>query len=162
MNDLLVYAETAGMENIRRHMDAAGGLAKEANTTLTLLLAISSGALAYAVKLAGVAGAISLFATMVVVTAYLFCLSAVLVKTCLIIGEFPNPANEPMNLYQKGFSVEQIREAELKNLQARIKQASQRNTVTAVWLNRVRLAATATPIVAIGAFIVAWGLCDLS
>ncbi len=162
MNDLLAFAENEGKENIKNHLSAADGLAKEANSTLTLLLAISSGALAYAVKLAGMNVITELFISVVIVTIYLFSISAMLVIKCLIIGEFPNTANEPVNLYQKEFSAEKIREAELGNLQERIKQASKRNNITAIWLNRTRLMATLTPAIFIIAFIVAWGLCGLS
>jgi len=48
---LLDYAESAGLENLRNHLVAADSLSKEANTTLTILLAGSAGSLAYAVKL---------------------------------------------------------------------------------------------------------------
>jgi len=59
----------------------------------------------------------------------------------------PSPTNEPLNLYQNDFTLQQIRQTELNNIQIRIQQATERNGATAYWLNRVRLLATSTPLV---------------
>lgn len=159
MTELLLYAERAGLENMRGHKASADDLAKEANLTLTVLLAVSSGALAYSVKLAEIGASKTLLAGMIATTAYLFVCCALLINNCLMIGEFPSTTNEPENLYQSDFTIDQIREAELQNLQARINAASRRNATTATWLNRVRLAATVTPIVLLIAITVAWAGC---
>lgn len=145
-NDLLEYAESAGLENLRNHVAAADTLAKEANTTLTVLLAGAAGSLAYTLKLLDGSSA-SLSIGLATACFYLFALSASLVWRCMKIDALPNTTNEPQNLYQADYSITQIREAELKNIQNRIRQADQRNTKTAYWLNRIRLFATGTPLV---------------
>lgn len=145
--ELLDYAETQGKENIRHHFETADYLNKQASTTLAVLLALSGGALAYAVKLLDASLGMALCLAVASVALYLFGLCAVLVTQCLVVKDFPNQANEPDNLLQDGYSLEQIRRAELQNLQTRIRQASQRNAFTTRWLNRVRLWATFTPMV---------------
>jgi hypothetical protein len=78
---------------------------------------------------------------------YLFSLSALLVWHCMKVADMPSPTNEPLNLYQNDFTLQQIRQTELNNIQIRIQQATERNGATAYWLNRVRLLATSTPLV---------------
>ncbi|AXA80461.1 hypothetical protein F1536_12340 [Achromobacter xylosoxidans] len=54
--------------------------------------------------------------------------------------------NEPQNLYQPKYTLYQLREVELQNIQARIVEARIRNEATAGALNRVRLWAIASPL----------------
>ena len=140
MNDILEWVEKAALENLRGHWQTADTLAKEAGTTLAILLAMLSGAFTYALNGANFAGAFAL-------VAYLFLLCVALVTKCMMIGEFPAITNEPRNLNQKGYDLDAIRSVELRNIQERIDHAAQRNAVTARWLNRVRVGAICTPLV---------------
>jgi hypothetical protein len=151
VNNVLEWVEKAALENMRGHAQAADTLAKEAATTLTILLAILSGAFAFSLRTSDYQyGAISM-------TAYLFLLCVLLVIKCLVIREFPAVTNEPKNLYQEGYDLDALRKAELRNMQERINLAAGRNTVTAQWLNRVRIGTIFSPLVFVSA-IYAWGL----
>ena len=48
---MLDYAEQAGLENIKFHIACADSITKEANTTLTILLAAGGASLGYGMKL---------------------------------------------------------------------------------------------------------------
>lgn len=141
MNETLDWIERAALENIRGHLQSADTLAKEAATTLTILLAALSGAFGYSLtnsdyRLSAVA-----------LTAYLFALCAILVTRCMMIKEFPATTNEPRNLNQEGFPLDVLRSVELRNIQDRIDQAAQRNAITAQWLNRVRIGTICSPMI---------------
>jgi hypothetical protein len=71
----------------------------------------------------------------------------VLVLFCILSKNLPAPTNEPLNIYLKEYEINKIREVELRNLDARIKQVIQRNHRVAAWLDRTRLAAIASPVV---------------
>jgi hypothetical protein len=141
MNDLLEWIEKAALENLRGHTQSADVLAKEAGTTLTILLATLSGAFAYALKTEDYrVGAVAL-------TAYIFALCVALVINCMMIGEFPAITNEPRNLNQEGYELDVLCRVELRNIQERIDRAAQRNALTAQWLNRVRIGAICSPLI---------------
>ena len=141
MNDVLEWVEKAAIENLRYHLASTDTLAKEANLTLTILLAALSAAFSY------VLANPTLRAAAIVMTLYLFGLCLLLVSKCLMIEEVPSPTNEPRNLLQDGYELDALARAELKNIQVRIDQAALRNTNTALWLNRVRIGAVLTPVV---------------
>lgn len=139
MNDVLEWVEKAALGNLSGHLQVADTLAKDAATTLTILLAALSGAFGYSLSATGYqAGAIGL-------TMYLFLLCVVLVTKCMMTGEFPATTNEPRNLMQEGFALAALRKVELRNFQVRIDKAAKRNASTAQWLNRVRLGAVCSP-----------------
>ncbi|MCM2290347.1 MAG: hypothetical protein NDI67_15085 [Sulfuritalea sp.] len=147
MKDLLDWVEKAGAENIKFRLQNAETLAKDASTTLTILLAGIGGSLAYAVKgfenpqimpLTFGAAALSVWLTLAAV---------VLMVQCIVTTALPAPTNEPKNLFQKDYALEKLREVELANLQDRIFQITARNHRVAAWLDRVRLLAIASPLV---------------
>ncbi|NMK45535.1 hypothetical protein HG262_04800 [Achromobacter sp. Bel] len=76
----------------------------------------------------------------------MYVLCAVLVLRVLQAKDLPALYNEPMNLYQKQYSLETLREGELKNVQERIDKTTARNNATAKSLNRIRLWAVASPL----------------
>jgi hypothetical protein len=145
MSDLLDWAEKAGVENLKARRENAEHLLKEGVTTFTILIAAATGALAYVIKgleaktwwLVGGAGTFS---------TYMYVLCAVLVLRVLQAKDLPALYNEPMSLYQKQYSLEALREVELKNLQERIDKTTARNDATAKSLNRIRLWAVASPL----------------
>lgn len=147
MSDLIDYAEKAGLENIRFRLQNSETLAKEASSTLTVLLAGMGGSLAYAAKLFEEATPSALTVGAAAVSTWLMVASILLVVFCMLTTNLPSPTNEPSNLYQKEFSLEAIREVELRNLNQRIKEVAARNHRVAAWLDRARLLAIASPIV---------------
>ncbi|TDG25676.1 hypothetical protein EYW47_05825 [Paraburkholderia silviterrae] len=58
------------------------------------------------------------------------------------------PTNEPRNIFQPTFSLESIKEVEFENLQQRIDETAARNARVADRLNRIRLCALLTPLIA--------------
>lgn len=141
MNDVLEWIEKAAMTNLRDHLQAAEGLSKEANQTLTTLMAALGGAFGLAI------GATAFRLSAGAMAAFLFIVCAGLVMKCLVVDEFPSIANEPKNLMQEGFDLASLRKSELKNIQSRIEAAAKRNTERSLWLNRVRLAGIFSPAV---------------
>lgn len=145
MNELLDWAEKAGVENMRQQRTAADFMRKEGVTTLTILLAGATGALAYAVK--GLdQHTVWLAAGALTMSLYLYALSAATVFLVMYIQGFPALYNEPVNLYQKQYSLEALREVELQNLQGRIDIAVKRNLCLQNRLNRIRVFAVCSPI----------------
>lgn len=152
MCEILEWAEKSGIENMKFRLQNAETLAKEAASTLTVVLAGMGGAMAYAIKVfeqpvTSIAVATS------VLTLWLMFVASVLVVNCMLSADLPAPTNEPMNLYQKDFTLDQLKTAELKNLDDRIKQVTSRNHRIAAWLDRSRLLAIASPVVFVVALI---------
>lgn len=148
MDTVLDWAEKAGLENLKFRLQNAETLAKEAATTLTVLLAGMSGSLAYAVKyFEPAAPSIQMAVGSGALSAWLMLLSAMLVHFCIKTLPLPTPTNEPANLYQPEFTLDLMRAVELKNIQVRIEQATTRNAEVATWLDRIRYCAVASPLV---------------
>jgi hypothetical protein len=147
MNELLDWAEKAGLENLQFRLQNAETLAKEAASTLVILLAGMGGAMAYAVKGFEQETPTALAIGAAALSVWLMIVGGLLVVFCMLTTSLPTPTNEPMNLYQKNFSLEAIREVELRNLQERIKQTAARNHRVAAWLDRTRLLALASPLI---------------
>lgn len=147
MTELLDWTEKAALDNLKFHLQNADNLAKEASTTLTVLLAGIGGAIAYTLKGfdSGVATAATIGAGGL--TLYLTVLCVLLVFKCMKIEPIPAPTNEPRHLYQKSFDLNVLRELELDNMQERIDQAVRRNDGTTAWLNRVRVMAVLSPVI---------------
>lgn len=154
MKELLDWAEKAGAENIKFRLQNSETLAKDAATMLTILLAGIGGALAYVMKGLEVRPISALTFGAGVFAAWLMFAAVVLMVQCIVTTALPAPTNEPKNLYQKDFDLEQLREVELRNLQERIAQAIARNHRVAAWLDRVRLLAIVSPAVLLIAALV--------
>lgn len=147
MSDVLEYAEKSGLENLKFRLQNAETLAKEANTTLTMLLAGIGGSMAYAVKGFEQATPSVLAIGAIFFAAFLMATAAVLVVFCILTTNLPAPTNEPKNLYQQDFTLDAIRAVELRNIDERIKQITARNHRVAAWLDRVRLLTISSPLV---------------
>ncbi|MEW8072926.1 MAG: hypothetical protein AB2826_21120 [Candidatus Thiodiazotropha sp.] len=153
MTDLLTYAETAGLENLRFRIQNSEVLAKEAASTLTIILAGMGGSLAFAANGLEQTMPSSLTIGAAALALWLMFVGCLLVVFCMLTTELQAPTNEPDNLYQTGYSVEEIRRAELNNIQDRIKLATARNRRVAGWLDRCRLLSLVSPVIfAIPAF----------
>lgn len=146
----LDWIEKHGLENLKGRVGTADILAKESATTLTVLLAGAGGALAYAAKLlddGASRGTVAASAAAV----WLTLLSILLVIRCLKIDAIPPVYNQPGQLLGRhvaGHTLDSWREAELKNIEARIDDACKRNDEVARRLNIVRMLATLTPVLA--------------
>ncbi len=151
MNEQLDYAERCGIENMRERIEVAAMIQREANTALALLLAGAGAALAYAAGDSTRQMSIAAFA----VSVYLFCLALLLANKCLGLIAYPAIFNEPGKLNRPEYSLEQIRNWELENLQARINEAVQINEQRGELLNRCRVAAAFTPVIAALAYAAA-------
>lgn len=146
MQELIDYAEKAGFDNLRERIEVATTLQREANTVMALLLTGAGVALAFAAHDKG--SSMGLTGAAIAVCLYLFGLAALLNGKCLGLIAYPACHNEPKNLNQPAYTLAQIRQWELENLQARIDQAIDINEQRSTWLNRCRYAAALTPIIA--------------
>lgn len=141
----LEWIEKLALDNLRARYATSELIAKEAQATLTVLLAGVGGTAAYGAK-AFEGGATALELAAIVVCLYLACLAALLVRLCMLFQGFPALYQEPKNLLQAGqASLDQLREAELRNLQERIEEATTINGKKSKRLNLIRLFAVASP-----------------
>ncbi len=147
MNELIDFAEKAGMENIKFRLQNSETLAKDAASTLTILLAGIGGAMAYAAKIfeesPSKASEIGAFWFCI----WLIATAMFLVINCILSTEMQAPTNQPMNLYLKEYSLDAVRIVELRNLEERIKLTISKNHRIAVWLDRVRISIILSPVV---------------
>ena len=144
----LDWIEKNALENLRSRINTADILAKEAQVTLTVLLAGIGAALGYAFKDGSIASNIS--RSMLILSGYLMIIAGIVVFTCMMVVEIPMVTNEPQNLNgekTKNLSLEEIRGYELENIQKRIDETRNRNDVTAKWLNRARALTVFSPVV---------------
>ena len=152
----LDWIEKSAVENLKQRVECADVLAKEAATTLTVLLAGAGGSLAYGIKIADGDFSVSVLIA-VFVCIWLAICAMLLVRKCLKIDAIALVYNEPKNhllrLTSKT-SFENWRKAELDGMQVRINANILRNDKTAKSLNLVRTMATATPAVALVALAV--------
>ncbi len=146
--ELLDFAEKSGYENMRGHLAHAETLAKDAANMMTVVLAGTGGALAYAVKWFESEAKLPSTWGAAVVVIWLACIGIVLVFKCLRTKKTPMLYNEPMHLYKPELklSIYEARQWELKNLQERIDQIKVRNLRDALWIDRLRIAAAMTPL----------------
>ena len=141
----------AGIENMKGRREVANTLAQEAAAMLTVLLAGIGGALAYAFKLLEAD-----FSNSVVAAAgaclWLMYLAGRLIQGCMRIMAIPAVYNQPGQLLLRVPMHESFGEwkyGELLNLEERIRRATQRNNSIARRINVLRLAAVATPAIAV-------------
>lgn len=145
---LIDWVESQAQENLKFRLNCLENILKECNTTLTILLAGVGGTAAYLFKLLESPHPHSgMLAGLAALCLYLLLLSGLLIINCLKIDEIQVPTNEPENLYTKDYTVMQIREGELINVQERINKAAARNLYAADWLNKIRLAMLLAPLV---------------
>lgn len=139
--EFLEWIEKQGLESIKSRFSTADVIAKEAQTTLTVLLAGVGGTAAYASKLFNPGPPEPLVVAAATTCGYLALLGAILVLACMMFRSYPAQFQEPGNLLIDGASLLQLREAELRNLDERIKEATVLNATRARHLNNIRLAA---------------------
>lgn len=101
MSTLLDYAEKAGQENIKFRLQNAETLAKEASSSLTILLAGIAASMAYAIKGFEQTQATHLTIGAAALAIWLMIVATTLVFFCILTTKLDVPFNEPMNLYKK-------------------------------------------------------------
>jgi hypothetical protein len=154
MTTVLDWAEKAGIENMKDHVNNADLILKQASTLLTLLLSGAGAALYFGMSHS------ELRLVAITVSLWLFFLATILTLKCLMFDDFPSIWNEPQNLNIKGYSLERLRQYELENLQTRIKKAILINSKKSKRLNNCIFAACATPIVgAVSWFVSVFHFC---
>lgn len=148
MNETLVWIEKAALKNLRDRSNNGDLIHKEASTLLTVLLSGAGAALYFGMQHNDVR-----FSALTV-SLWLFAIATVLTLKCLMFGDYPSVWNEPKNLNQKGYELDQLRQFELENIQARISLATALNYTKSRRLNRCVLAACSTPLVGFIAWLV--------
>jgi len=142
------WIERNGIENLKARVATADTLAKEASTTLTVLLAGIGGSLAFAGK--SLEGHVT-YQTVAAITTcgWLVFLSATLVHFCMMVRPIPTVYSQPASLLQRkatGATFDDWRYGELLNIEDRIQEVIRRNQVVARKLNLVRSLAYLTPV----------------
>ena len=141
----LEWVEKQAQESLKARFATAEIVAKETQTTLTVLLAGIGGSAAYAAKIfeAGPSGPIEIAAAVVCV--YFVALAVILVVVCMMFRSYPALYQNPEHLMHPTCSIDAIREEEVKNLGVRIKEAAEINAKRAKHLNRLRIAIALSP-----------------
>ena len=150
---MLEWVEKQALENLRFHIQTAEQLGKDANATLTLLLAGVGGMVAYLVKLLESKAEVIWLAAVGSFVMTLSVHTAALIFYCLKTAPISAPTNEPRNIYRPYYSLEVVREVELDNIQLRIDKVAARNIRVATWLDSIRLMAVCSPISAVAAAV---------
>ncbi len=155
-DDVRAWAFECGYSNLKQRIDTGTVLVAQSATTLALLLAGLGAALAYGVRVfESRPGIVAWGAAAVCV--WMALLAAVLVAKCVNARPAPLLHTSPTNVLVPGATLRQIQAGELQRLQERIKIQSEVNEARAMWLNRVRYGAVATPLVFALAFLVGCG-----
>ena len=151
---MLDWAEQYGHENMRERRRNTEALAREAHTTMTLLMTAIGAATAYMIRSLE-SGALSEVGIGVAATlAWLMLAAAILLWKCQMAKDLHIGPNEPKNLYEPLYDFDELRVAELAGLQRRIDRNQARNYRTATWLNITRTMILLTPTI----FGITWAL----
>lgn len=150
------WAEKAGLENLKGRLATGDVLLTQANQLLTLLFAGVGGALVIGNKIFTTPGPVEWGA--MVSAMWLAVIAILLTLRCIATRWTQAPYNEPKHLYPgpREYTLLELREFELDNIQERIQLMKTRNQSVAYWLDRCRYLTAATPLVyALGAYITA-------
>ena len=154
MKEYIDWVEQAALENLRFRIGNAETLAREANSTLTVLLAGIGAGVAYVVKAFETGVLNSLAVSVTAGVAWLMLCAGVLVTRCILSKDLPVPTNEPENLWHPEWGLDVSRQSELNAIQERIDTVKVRNHSIAAWLDRVRVMAILSPFVVPITFLV--------
>ena len=152
---MLEWIEKQAQESLKARFATAEILAKEAQTTLTVLLAGVGASGAYAAKIFQPGAADPVEIASAIVCAYLALICVALVLSCMRIKSYPALYQDPENLMHPTFSLDSVREQEVKNIGARIGEATALNNLRAQRLNVIRVMAVCSPLIFISAALAA-------
>lgn len=141
--EVLEWAEKAGIENLKTHLESANLLTTAANNLVNILLAGVAGSLTFAVKvLEPSSPAIAWGSLAACIHLVAVCIYVVL--AVLRAGPLPSLYNEPKNLGQPEWTKAALLREELRLMNDRIHELCDRNETRAWRLNASRLAAVLT------------------
>ena len=142
------WAEKAGLENLKGRLATGDVLLAQANTLLSILLVGLGSGLAWVTKVLEAGPLNAVGASVVVATAWLAWVAAVLTWRCIATRATAVLYNEPGNLYQPALmlSETELRGFEMEGIQKRIDFTKRRNAQVAFWLDACRYAAISTPV----------------
>ena len=120
-------------------------MAKEAQTTLTYILAGMGGTFAYI--LPGLDKPLhALMLGSIVLCGYFVCLGLYLARKAFFISDYPSPYQEALNLLERpDMSLDEVRHGELSNMTDRLRESNEWIAGKATAINRVRLALIVSP-----------------
>lgn len=147
----LEWIEKQAQESLKARYATAELIAKETQTTLTVLLAGVGGSAAYGIKIFESGPLNPLSSAAAAVCIYLVVLSIILVVKCMMFKSYPALYQDPENLMQPEHSLNEVREAEVRNIGERITEAKSINDARAIKLNKLRIAVVVSPFIFAGA-----------
>lgn len=152
--DKLEYIEQSARETVRFHLDCMDHLNRESHVTLTFALGGMGASFAAGLKLLEGGPATGLAVSLLIIALYFALIGVVITRSCLKVRDAMPPGNEPDNLLPaiEGHTLDEIRQAELNNLQLGLDTNRKRNDRLAESLNFSRLALCASPAI----FLVVW------
>lgn len=151
--DRLKWAEEQGAKNLGEKFSTADNMNKEAQTTLTYVLAAMGITFAYVFgKLELDAPLKPLVAASAIMCVYYTSLGIYLVWRTLFIGDYPAPYQEPKNLIKDEYvALDEVREGEIRRMTKSIDDSKKWIEKKSRAINQVRAFLVASPI----AFVVA-------
>lgn len=148
---LIDWVEANANQTLRFSLDVAESLLKDATFLLNVLIAGAGGSFALVVSLLRDCGNHWLAVPVAASGFYLAIIGWVLLAKVIRTADFHGLGNLPSNLYQPKYSLLDLKEAELANIETKNVANSNRNAKMAQWLDRCRCMALLTPVVFIAA-----------
>lgn len=145
--DRLKWAEDSGQKSLQEKFATADNMSKEAQTTLTYVLAGMGGTFAYI--LPGLERKIDvLLFGAICLCIYFFCLGLYLARKTFFIRVYPSPYQEAKNLLTRPeLSLDDIREGEILNMTDRLEDSKVWIANKARAINYVRMGLILSPVV---------------
>lgn len=152
--DRLKWAEDQGLKNLQEKFTTADNMAKEAQTTLTYILAGMGGTFAYILPGFEKPLNVLMFGA-ILLCAYFVCLGLYLARKAFFISDYPSPYQEAKNLLERpDLPLDEVRHGELLNMADRLQESKDWIASKASAINRVRLSLIMSPL----AFLLGCGL----
>lgn len=145
-SERLKWAEESGLKNLGEKFTTADNMSKEAQTTLTYVLAGMGGTFVYI--LPGLEKSLNtlLFGT-IILCLYFVVLGIYLVRKTFLISEYPSPYQEAENLLTRpDLSLDEVRHGEILNMTERLQESQEWIATKAKAINRVRVALVLSPV----------------
>ena len=142
----LKWAEENGLKNLQEKFTTADNMSKEAQTTLTYVLAGMGGTFVYI--LPGLERKLDtlLFGTIVLCT-YFVVLGIYLARNTFFISDYPSPYQEAKNLLERpDLSLDEVRHGEILNMTERLESSQEWIARRTKAINRVRVALVLSPV----------------
>lgn len=144
--DRLKWAEDNGLKNLQEKFTTADNMGKEAQTTLTYVLAGIGGTFVYI--LPGLERQLDvLLSGAIFLCLYFVCLGLYLARKAFFISDFPSPYQEAENLLERpDLPLDEVRHGEILNMTERLQESKIWIEGKARAINRVRLALILSPL----------------